>query len=269
MILGISGKINSGKDTVGKIIQALVINSQDQYKDYFKVPLEKPGSDSASPMSTIIDFINGNINIPGAMESASGWQIRKFATKIKQIVSLLTGCSVQALEDPDFKDSHLPKEWNYCYFDGEIMSVEEGKQSLAGDDIQWEDKYIQQYTYRKFLQHLGTNAMRDVMHKNIWVNALFADYVYQNLGNDPPLGAPSKWIITDLRYPNELKAIKDRGGITIRVERPSLKPGGITSLHPSETSLDGAEFDYTLHNSGTIEELIEKVKAVLIAEKIL
>ena len=84
------------------------------------------------------------------------------------------------------------------------------------------------------------------------------------------------WIITDLRFPNELQAIKDRGGITIRVNRPvenypeNHKFNGDTQSaikiahnHPSETALDNATFDYTIINDGSIEELIEKVKEIL------
>ena len=38
--------------------------------------------------------------------------------------------------------------------------------------------------------------------------------------------------------------------------------------HESEIALDNAEFDYTIENDGTIEDLIEKVKQILIKEKI-
>jgi hypothetical protein len=39
--------------------------------------------------------------------------------------------------------------------------------------------------------------------------------------------------------------------------------------HESETALDNAKFDYEIINDGTIEELIEKVKEILIKEKII
>lgn len=75
----------------------------------------------------------------------------------------------------------------------------------------------------------------------------------------------NNFIITDTRFPNELKAVKDREGITIRVNRPDLAENS----HPSETSLDSATFDYIIDNNGTIEELIDKVKEILIKEKII
>ena len=39
--------------------------------------------------------------------------------------------------------------------------------------------------------------------------------------------------------------------------------------HPSETALDNHSFDYTIDNNGTIEELIEKVREILIKEKVI
>jgi hypothetical protein len=86
------------------------------------------------------------------------------------------------------------------------------------------------------------------------------------------------WIITDLRFENEFKAVKDRGGINIRVNRNkniNTRDHSRSYLshqnieHPSETALDYATFDYTIDNNGTIEELIVKVKEILIKEKIL
>jgi hypothetical protein len=129
-------------------------------------------------------------------------------------------------------------------------------------------------TIREFLQTLGTECLRDNLSKNIWAAALFADYVSKFNPTNTILDEMSdmsyknyypNWIITDLRFSNELADIKEREGITIRVNRP-----GINLLdHPSETSLDTAEFNYTIDNSSTIEELIKKVKDILVKEKII
>ena len=67
------------------------------------------------------------------------------------------------------------------------------------------------------------------------------------------------WIITDMRFLNELKAVKSRGGITIRVERPGL----IENSHPSETSLDSATFDFVINNDKDIGHLISEVRKIL------
>jgi hypothetical protein len=74
------------------------------------------------------------------------------------------------------------------------------------------------------------------------------------------------WIITDMRFPNELSYIKDRGGITIRV---NTTRAGKVSNHESETALDNSTFDYVIDNSGTFDELLEHVRDILTAEKII
>jgi hypothetical protein len=89
------------------------------------------------------------------------------------------------------------------------------------------------------------------------------------------------WIITDMRFPNELEAVEEREGITIRVVSPFIRfsdgsyrakskmMGDFDNEHPSETALDDAKFDYEIINDGSMEDLIEKVKQILITEKII
>ena len=210
-LIGINGKIGSGKDTVGKIIQHLTSNWFDE------------------------EFVDTHM-----LDIRSSWEIKKFAGKLKQIASLLSGIPVKRFEDQEFKQKQMSEGW--------------------------------EMTYREFLQKLGTEAMRNGLHTNVWVNALFANYnaigykykdcdykVIQGKWEYP------NWIITDLRFPNEIEAIVERKGITIRVNRP-----GISLLdHPSETSLDNAEFDYTIVNDSTIEDLVIKVREILVKEKII
>ena len=73
------------------------------------------------------------------------------------------------------------------------------------------------------------------------------------------------WIITDMRFPNEMEAVQLREGITIRV----VRPGTTVGTHPSETALDNAEFDYEIINDGYIADLIDKVIDILTLEKLI
>ena len=77
MIIGISGKINSGKDTVGAIIQYLV----------WKDKVEK----GISPLQnySLQDFMRATFYA----QKYSDWQIRKFADKLKDMVCLMIGCT--------------------------------------------------------------------------------------------------------------------------------------------------------------------------------
>jgi hypothetical protein len=127
-------------------------------------------------------------------------------------------------------------------------------------------------TVRDFLQKLGTDALRDSLHPNVWVNALMADYKKQlrietNHPHSECLTARyPNWIITDVRFENEAKAIKDKGGVVIRVDRPGVKP---VNNHPSETSLDNWKFDYKIANISGIFELKEPITNILNHLKIL
>lgn len=286
MIIALSGKIGSGKDTVGQIIQYLV------YRNAYKLDI-------------VADISKENFEIYKASFvtiKESSWEIKKFAGKLKDIVCLIIGCTREQLEDINFKNAELGEEWiRYAYAIGhgdkngqrtmwDITCTKEEYEEQRR--INWQTAYKQPMNPRYLLQLLGTEACREVIHQNIWVNALFADYkttgyiiknnnqiseasfVKGEMIGIPTNSTPvySNWIITDMRFPNELEAVKTRNGITIRINR-NFYTGVDNHLaaqqHESETALDNATFDYTISNDGTIEELIEKVKQILINEKII
>ena len=118
---------------------------------------------------------------------------------------------------------------------------------------------FEKMTPRKMLQQVGTDLFRNQLHPDIWTNATFANYQNDN------------WILTDMRFPNEAQAIKDRGGIIIRVERPNLlnNQNNINLEHISEKSLDDYKFNYYICNDSSIANLIEQIKNILIKERLL
>lgn len=238
MIIGISGRAGHGKDTVGKIVQYLNVRGG-------------PG-----PL-TIEQFIAAKYD----PVKQSGWTIKKYATKLKQIAGIILGVDPSLFEDQEYKASYLPEQWDY----------------LRENDS--EDLYAPMWkkhrmTVREFLQRLGTEGMRDGVHQSLWINALFADYQPLNTKHgvfyaadypeDKYLRYPN-WVITDMRFVDEARAVKERGGVTIRVNRvlPDVKYPTLESLHVSETSLDDYEFDYVIDNNGTLGELLDQVKAML------
>jgi hypothetical protein len=241
MIIGINGKIGSGKDTVGKIIQGLIVAKEH-------------------------NVLNPNFEWIEKYHINSSFEIKKFAGKLKQTASLLTGIPIEKFEDQEFKKTYLGEEWNSSY-----------NIPFSGPDFVEHDGAM---TVRTLLQRLGTEAMRDGLHTNVWVNALFADYkaLHKKEKQITPVDTSfdestyPNWIITDMRFENELEAIVRRKGITIRVVRDYALRGGPEdpkNLHPSETSLDDAIMHYEIINDGTIEDLIERVKEILIKEGII
>ena len=255
MIVGVSGRIGSGKDTVAKIMQYL------DYVQFMKNKLEERERMKYSDSVNILSFdewMKPNIHKSGYDISGvsmyevnnfgRAWQIKKWAGKLKEVATLLTGIPTENFEDQEFKKTEMGAMWG--------MSV------------------------REFLQKLGTEAMRDNLHKNVWVNALMSDYKvrkkeggFQRVvkSNGIPIDFEYEveypnWIVSDTRFPNEAQAIKDNGGIVIRVNRPKkgIVVGNLAQeLHPSETSLDDWNFDVVIENDGSIEDLIEKVKEVM------
>ena len=142
-------------------------------------------------------------------------------------------------------------------------------------------KYVaKQWTPRLLLQNMGTQIGREIIHLDIWVNSLMSEY---KLIKDTKVseflkaeGLPEtmnggkeyypNWIITDMRFLNEMEAVKKKDGITIRVNR-NLEES--KDQHESETELDNAEFDYVIDNNSDIQSLIEKVRIILEKENIL
>lgn len=225
MIIGISGYIGSGKDTVGQMIQ--------------KLTTPKPSVHEEDEFGRPARYINGDYVLK---PEYSIWKIKKFAAKLKQIASLLTGFPVEKFEEQEFKKSILPQCWDYM--------VLLPPKTLDQAEKYWEER---QMTVREFLQKLGTEAIRTNLHENAWVNATFADYE----------GDRDFWVITDARFPNEAKAIKDRGGLLVRVNRMVSGIEESVMRHPSETGLDDWKFDYIINNDGSLEDLEKMVHEML------
>lgn len=280
-IIGVSGKIGSGKDTVGSVIQYLTSNKVHNQNLTYNEWLE------------FYPIKNG----------ISGWKIVKFADKLKDIVCILLGCTREQLEDREFKNTELGEEWTrYGYADGFIKKyIGNGKMSVtimnnkqcSKEEYEehyktnWQTAYKTKYTPRILLQYIGTDLFREKIHENVWVNATLSDYKHipnNSFGNrqlddinDIPYEYPN-WIITDVRFSNEADAVKSRGGINIRVNRlnkelldtdEKFNDEFNKHYHPSETALDNYIFDYVIDNNGTIEDLIIKVKEILIKEQII
>lgn len=115
------------------------------------------------------------------------------------------------------------------------------------DSVGWEQAKSSPEV-RSLLQRLGTEAGRNVLGQNIWVDALF---------NQPSNG---RIVISDVRFPNEAAAIKLRGGLVWRVERPGYGP---VNTHASETAIDDFPYDGVIVNDGDLGQLQVRVKEIV------
>jgi RecA/RadA recombinase len=115
---------------------------------------------------------------------------------------------------------------------------------------------------RLILQLFGTDCMRNGFYDGIWVSL-----VKQQILNNPD----KKYIIPDVRFPNEMKVITELGGQVWQVRRGEM-PEWFTrrqyssgfipqDVHESEWAwidVDSA-FDIILTNNGTLHELEKSV----------
>ena len=116
------------------------------------------------------------------------------------------------------------------------------------EDRTYKESYVEELgmTVREFMNKFGTEVCRNI-NENIWVNILFRDYKDEN------------WIITDVRKKNEVDAIESRGGIVIYIDRPGIEGGS----HSTENELNDIDFNYVIHNDGTITDFWSKIKQTL------
>lgn len=120
-------------------------------------------------------------------------------------------------------------------------------------------------TYRHLLLDIG--KLGRGYDPNIWVNATI--HMVREYVEDKPheIRADNQRIalIADVRFKNELKAVREDGFLIIRVVRPNAF-STTTSTDISEVDLDdvpNSEFDVILANDGTMDDLQAKIKDIV------
>lgn len=108
---------------------------------------------------------------------------------------------------------------------------------------------------RRFLQVLGTEAIRGVLGDDVWVDYL-VKRVYDQWRQDPrqPL------VITDVRFPNEADTLTRLGFTTVRILRPQAEE---PDDHPSENALRGYPVDEVVWNDGPLLALYDALEVIV------
>jgi hypothetical protein len=131
-------------------------------------------------------------------------------------------------------------------------------EQLYGDDKEIEDTFWKT-SPRTILQYVGTDLFRNQLstimpeiEDNIWIKV-----VEKTILENPD----KKYVITDVRFENELAFIKKYGGLTIKVQRDALLFN--VDAHASEAFIDNLHTNYTLGNNGSLDELYEKLNNII------
>lgn len=114
-------------------------------------------------------------------------------------------------------------------------------------------------TPRYMLQTLGTEWGREMIDPDLWVKVAMR-------GAIDALERGYAVAFADVRFENEARAIRELGGIVIKIDRPGGTAG--TDAHVSEKGLPAELIDATVVNDGTPQDLYGRVLDVLKARQV-
>ena len=117
----------------------------------------------------------------------------------------------------------------------EQVNTLEGKET---PDPRWTSAEGKARTPREILQLIGTEGFRAV-DPSFWVKRAMANATTLIRGGAPVV------VFTDVRFPNECAAIRDSGGIVLRLAK-SDGPGTDQAGHASEAQIDTLDVDAQL-----------------------
>jgi len=180
---------------------------------------------------------SGKDTVSKRLEQRHGFRRDSFAKSLKDAVSVMFNWDREMLEG----------------------NGDDSRQWREQPDEFWSKKFGKTVTPRWVLQHFGTEVMRQHMHDAIWIDSCLSRYN----------GEPT--VISDTRFQNELKTIKEHGGEIILVKRgelPTREQMQERGAHKSEWDWMGWGFDHVIDNDGTKQELFEKVDDLIVGNKI-
>lgn len=164
--------------------------------------------------------------------------------------------------------------WDRTMLEGRTKSSREWREQR---DEWWSERLGREITPRLMLQLWGTEVCREGFHDDIWIASL----------ENKMRKTTDDIVISDVRFPNEIKAIHNAGGIVVRIKRgpePEWYEHAVNAnkddrhvgwmigreylrklgIHASETSWVGGDIDHVLNNDGTIDDLCEQLKNLVV-----
>lgn len=241
-IIGISGKKQSGKNTVANYINGHILKAKDMVQDFFvnedgELVIKTTNHNNQSGYG-VLDVNRKDRTFKNYAETEL-WpyvKVYSFADDLKQICINIFGLTNQQVYgNNQQKNSETNISWK---------------------DLPGSKKKKGKITSREFMQYLGTTIVRKIKD-DAWVFSTMNKIIKED---------SEVAIIADVRFPNEVKAIKDAGGIVIRMTRNIFNDDHDCEKALDKDNFDWDNFDHIVDNSNcSVEELckmIEKKKSI-------
>ena len=162
--------------------------------------------------------------------------------------------------------------WDRVLLEGRTAEARAWREEV---DIWWAERLkMPKLTPRWVLQYWGTEVCRQGFHDDIWIASV----------ENKMRKTTDNIVISDVRFPNEIKAIHNAGGKVIRVKRgedPEWYEAAISAnkgpdanstwslskaklaqlkIHASETAWVGGNINHIVYNNSTIDELFRQIR---------
>ena len=162
--------------------------------------------------------------------------------------------------------------WDRIMLEGRTAEARKWREQV---DPWWAERLnMPKLTPRWVLQHWGTEVCRQGFHDDIWIASL----------ENKMRKTTDNIVISDVRFPNEIKSIHNAGGIVVRIKRgpePDWYDAAVSynrgpehnsnwalsqrmleklKIHASETAWVGSPVDQIVYNDSTIDELFAQLK---------
>jgi len=218
MIIGLSGKKQSGKTTSGNFIVSIFLANLGLAE---KVTLNDSGQIEVSDLL-------GNKLYKGIFDASyarsNDYMINKIFSFLNPEVKLYSFADI--LKQNICMDI-LGMTYDQCY------GSDSQKNSMT--DMSWDGKNM---TARDIMQFVGTDVFRK-LKSSVWVDATL-----KKISSDKSKLA----VITDCRFPNEIAAIKEIGGKVIRLTRSPFESDHISENILDKNNYDWNNFDFIIDN---------------------
>jgi hypothetical protein len=239
LILGISGRKQSGKSTIGNFILSLYLAKLGYCE---KIYMDEDGQ-------LLISDILGDTRYEGVFDIrklADTYNDPRFIQAMNKLNSKVKIYNFADILKTDICINMLGLTYDQCY------GTDDNKNEMT--NIVWDDKKL---SARDVMQVVGTDIFRK-LDTNVWVRSTINKIIRDK---------PDLAVITDCRFPNEVDSIKQSGGKVIRLTRNPFQSDHLSETVLDKDNYDWSNFDYVVENSDVslldqftqIKKLLEEI----------